>query len=117
MATRQTRMPGTDSDRHKDLDNIAAKYVEARDARMQILQEEIELKEELHQLMKKYELTEYKIIDVTPNLLVTIEVTEETVKVKFYVHGTGHTVYRGLYVDTVIMPDGLVWHIYAEEIE
>lgn len=42
---------------------------------------------------------------------------EETVKVKFYVHGTGHTVYRGLYVDTVIMPDGLVWHIYAEEIE
>ncbi len=80
--TKQTRMPGTDADRHRDLDNIAAKYVEARDARMQMLQEEIELKEELHQLMKSYNLESYRIIDTTPNLLVTIEVTEETVKVK-----------------------------------
>ncbi len=80
--TRQTRIPGSDADRHPDLDEVAARYVEARDARMQMLQEEIETKEELHQLMKKYELTEYKIIDITPNLLVTIEVTEETVKVK-----------------------------------
>jgi len=82
MSTRQTRMPGTDTDRHKDLDQLAAKYVEARDARMQMLQEEIELKEELHQLMKSYGLDSYRIIDTTPNLLVTIEVTEETVKVK-----------------------------------
>lgn len=79
---RQTVIPGSDADRHKDLDDLGARYAEARDARMQMLAEEIELKEELHQLMKKYGLTEYKIIDSTPNLLVTIEVTEETVKVK-----------------------------------
>lgn len=79
---RQTRIPGSDSDRHKDLDEVAARYVEARDARMQMLQEEVETKEELHQLMKKYDLESYRIIDTTPNLLVTIEVTEETVKVK-----------------------------------
>jgi hypothetical protein len=82
MSTRQTRIPGSDADRHKDLDDLGARYAEARDARMQLLAEEVELKEELHQMMKRYELTEYRIIDSTPNLLVTIETVEETVKVK-----------------------------------
>jgi len=79
---RQTIVPGTDSDRHKDLDAQAAKYVEARDARMQLLAVEIEEKGELHELMNRYGLKEYRILDTTPNLLVIIEATDETVRVK-----------------------------------
>ena len=79
---KQTKIPGTDGDRHSDLDKQAEKYVEARDVRMQCSAAETIEKEALHVMMNKYGLTEYRIIDADPNLLVTIEVVEETVKVK-----------------------------------
>lgn len=37
-----------------------------------------------------------------------------TQKIEFYIYGTGAPIERGQYVDTVVMPDGLVWHVYAE---
>lgn len=82
MPPKQTKIPGTDSDRHKDLDAQAARYVEARDMRMSCTEAEVDEKQKLHEMMKKHGITEYKVIDCDPQLLVTIEVTEETLRVK-----------------------------------
>jgi hypothetical protein len=49
--TKQGVIPGTDIDRHRDLDAAGEKYVEARDIRMQCSQAESEAKEELHALI------------------------------------------------------------------
>ena len=36
-------------------------------------------------------------------------------KVEFNIVGTGHTVsVDGEYIDTVILPDGMVWHLYRQ---
>ena len=42
------------------------------------------------------------------------ESCDSVITVAFWIYGTGHRILQGQYLDTVIMPDDLVWHVYLE---
>lgn len=74
----QTYIPGTEPVRIKEIDQVAADYVNARDDRMAALAEEIEIKPKLLAVMKEHGLTEYSF----DGYMVEVQHGEENVKVK-----------------------------------
>lgn len=42
------------------------------------------------------------------------ESCESVITVAFWIYGTGHRILQGEYVDTVVMPNDFVWHVYLE---
>ncbi|HEY1956728.1 MAG TPA: hypothetical protein VGH28_14005 [Polyangiaceae bacterium] len=77
---KQLAIASTKQKHHRDISDAAEAYVDVRDKRMELSAEEHEAKSLLHQRMQKHGLKVYDDRDL--ELRVTIEVTEETVKVK-----------------------------------
>lgn len=77
MAARQQDLPGLADRKLKDLHEACLDYVEKRDARMEILKEEVDLKDRIKKLLKKHKLEHYEYDGVSADLVVE----EETVKV------------------------------------
>jgi hypothetical protein len=78
---KQTRLPGTERhDTHPDIEEAAAKYVEARDERMSLTKREVETKAVLLATMKAHKLDKYRCD--SEDLEVEIVPEGETVKVK-----------------------------------
>lgn len=44
------------------------------------------------------------------------ESCDSVLRVAFLIHGTGHRIVGGTYLDTIVMPDDLVWHVYLEAV-
>lgn len=78
---RQTRIPGTDSEKIKEVDDAAEGYVKARDKRMKLTEAETEAREALISVLKKHKLEVYRDDDATPPLLVTLTPGKDKVKV------------------------------------
>ena len=78
---RQTRIPGTEGKKIKEIDRAAEKYVELRDARQAAGAKEKEAKTELLALMKANKLKVYQDDDAVPPLLVTITPSDFKLKV------------------------------------
>jgi len=74
---RQQRIPGTEN-KLQDLHDKALEYVEARDDRMSLLEQEVDLKNELLTLMKKHKLEKYEYED----LRIEVVHEDETIRVK-----------------------------------
>ena len=75
---KQTRLPGMADPKLLDLHKAAEEYVEVRDHRMQLTEEEVELNANVLQLMKKYDKQKYVCDDVE----IRVVHTDEKVKVK-----------------------------------
>lgn len=58
--TRQGFLPDMEPPSHKDIDDAAEDYVDARDARMRMLKTEIDAKGRLLERMREHALTTYK---------------------------------------------------------
>ena len=78
--SKQSFIPGTEPPSFPDLDELGQKYQETKLARMQLLEEEVELKAKLQAAMHAHKLDYYPIPDT--DLEITLEKSEETVKVK-----------------------------------
>jgi ABC-type uncharacterized transport system ATPase subunit len=78
---RQTRIPGTEGKKIKEIDKAAEKYVELRDARIAAGVKEKEAKAELLAAMKANKLKIYQDDDAVPPLLVTITPSDFKLKV------------------------------------
>lgn len=76
----QKQLPGTAEGKHQDIIDAADAYEEARNKRMDMLQEEIELKKKLIDVMKKHDLVEYtyngKKVVFSADIKEVIKVTE-----------------------------------------
>ena len=49
------------------------------------------------------------------NLWATVDTDSESTDVKFFIVGTGYLLPKsGVYIGTVPMPSGLVWHVFTE---
>ena len=63
-------LPELEPPSHKDIDDAAATYVEARDKRMKLTEKEVECHDSLLELMHKHKLTSYEfdgyLISVNP---------------------------------------------------
>lgn len=79
-APQQSYISGLEPPRIKALDDKALAYRKAVAERQELLQEELRLKGQLMELMKKNGLQVYPVPD--QDLEVALEVTEETVKVR-----------------------------------
>ena len=77
---KQSFIPGTEPPSFPDLDELGQKYQETKLSRMQLLEEEVELKAKLQAAMHAHKLDCYPIPDT--DLEITLEKSEETVKVK-----------------------------------
>ena len=75
---RQQDLPGTEDRAIKPLEDIAAAYADARDRRMELNQEEHELKQTALKLMKKFDKTIYR----HDGIEIRVVPGEEDVKVK-----------------------------------
>lgn len=42
------------------------------------------------------------------------ESCDSVMDVTLWIYGTGHRILHGEYVDSVVMPDDFVWHVYLE---
>ncbi len=75
---KQNFIPGADPS-IPEIDDAAERYCTARDARQSMLKDELDVKEELHGLMKQHKLKKYeylnKIVEVVPP-------SEENIKVR-----------------------------------
>lgn len=78
--SKQQFIPGTEPPSFKDLNELGQQYQETKLGRMQLLEEEVELKAKLQQLMHTHKLDYYAIPDT--DLEIVLEMSEETVKVK-----------------------------------
>jgi hypothetical protein len=72
-------LPGIQDATDEDLSKFAEKYVEKRDERMNLLRQEIELKEQVIAVMRRLRLKTYR--DDEMDLTITLE-SKTTVKVK-----------------------------------
>lgn len=77
---KQSFIPGTEPPSFPDLDELGKEYQEKKTARMELLAEEIDLKAKLQAAMHAHKLDYYPIPDT--DLEITLEKSEETVKVK-----------------------------------
>jgi hypothetical protein len=82
MGKRQMKIPGTEQRAIKEIDAAAERYVEARDARMELTEKEVELRDRLVDLMRKHKLEVYRDDDAAPPLLVLLIVGKDKVKVR-----------------------------------
>jgi hypothetical protein len=74
---KQARLPGTEDNRLKELDDLAMQYAEVRDERMELGRKEIVLKADLLAKMKALKKKSYIVDGIEINVA-----EEETVKVK-----------------------------------
>ena len=82
MATKkQLPIKGMEKKSIKELDSAAEAYVEARDKRMKLTEDEVEARGALISVMKKHNLEIYKDDDASPPLVVTLIPGEDKVKV------------------------------------
>lgn len=77
---KQLKIPGTQEESNRAVDEAAEHYVELRDSRMQATEAEVEARGVLIAAMKKADLTTYRDNGADPPLLVTLTI-EEKVKV------------------------------------
>lgn len=42
------------------------------------------------------------------------ESCDSVITVAFWIYATGHRILHGQYVDSVVMPNDFVWHVYVE---
>lgn len=75
---RQQDLPGMTDRKLKDLHDACLDYVEKRDARMEMLKVEVDLKDKIKKLLKKHKMEHYEYDGVIADLVVE----EETVKVR-----------------------------------
>ena len=75
---RQARLPGVDDPEIEELESAAEEYVDVRDRRMALTEEEVELKGELLKLMHEHNKTKY----VHNGTEIRVVAKDETVKVK-----------------------------------
>lgn len=78
MPDTQTELPGMENRHIADIEDAARNYARVRDKRMGLTLQEHDLKELLHQVMKRHEKTVYRVAEME----VKIVAKEETVKVK-----------------------------------
>lgn len=79
MGRKQAELAGLERPTHPDVADAAEKYIEARDARMELTKREVATRNELVAIMKKHELPEYEDDD----FIVTFEAEQkETIKAK-----------------------------------
>jgi hypothetical protein len=79
MGRKQLEVPGTERETHPDVAKAAEKYIEARDARMELTKAEVETKNALVGLMKEHKLETYEDDD----FIVTFEAdVQEKIKAK-----------------------------------
>lgn len=81
MAKRQSRLPGMEGRRIKEIEDAADAYVVERDKRMKLTKKEVEAKTKLIEMMKKHDKTIYKDEDADPPYIVTLVTGKEQVKV------------------------------------
>lgn len=77
---KQKALPGMEDRKLKDLNDAAEAYAEKRDARMELLREEVTLKNRVHDLMRSHKKTKY----VYENLEIEIMPGEEKLRVKVH---------------------------------
>jgi hypothetical protein len=77
---KQAQIPGTERKTVKEIDDAAAAYVEARDARKEAGEVEVEAKDSLIAVMKKHGVSVYR--DVEANLVVHVVPGKDGVKVQ-----------------------------------
>ena len=80
MPETQTRLAGTEDEVHADVTSAAQAYVEVRDRRMKLAEEEMNLRDRLSEKMSEHDLTFYK--DEDAGLEVRVETPDAKVKVK-----------------------------------
>lgn len=78
---RQAEIPGTERKRVEELDHAAEAYVEARDKRMALSEDEHTAKEALIAAMRKSGLSVYRDEEADPPLTVTLTPGKDQVKV------------------------------------
>jgi L-rhamnose mutarotase len=81
MAKQQV-IPGSDGDRHRDLDGLGPKWDEIKHARMDLTAQESKLKEKALALLKKHGIEKYTVYGDDENYEIFIEHGEETAKIK-----------------------------------
>jgi len=77
---RQADLPGTEDRAIKPLEDAAATYADIRDQRMELNQQESQLKQSLIRLMKRYGKTHYKRDGVEIDLVTEAETVRVRVK-------------------------------------
>jgi hypothetical protein len=75
---KQKELPGMEDRKLEDLHRAAEQYADVRDERMELLDQEIELKARVAKLMHDHKRTTYSY----HGLIITLVPGEETVKVK-----------------------------------
>jgi hypothetical protein len=75
---KQSDLPGMEDSALKDLESKAEEYVDARDERMEMLEKEVALKQEILGLMKKHHKTTYK----RDGIEIRVVPTDEKLKIK-----------------------------------
>lgn len=78
MPDKQTELPGMENRHIEEIEDAARNYARIRDRRMALTLQEHDLKELLHQVMKRHDKTVYRVAEME----VKIVAKEETVKVK-----------------------------------
>jgi hypothetical protein len=75
----QPSLPGTDGDRHKDLDELIKEVAEMTEQWQGLGQEMTAGREKLLELMDKKGLTSYHCIDTVPAVTVTVKETKRKI--------------------------------------
>jgi hypothetical protein len=75
---KQQRLPGTEDNHLKELDDLATQYAEVRDERMALGRKEVNLKDDLLAKMKGLKKKTYSVDGIS----IDVVSEEETVKVK-----------------------------------
>ncbi len=78
---RQPNLPTMEKKSIREIDVAAEAYVEVRDERMKLTEDEVEKREALIAAMKKAHIESYRDDDASPPLLITLIAGEDRVKV------------------------------------
>jgi len=81
-SSKQETIPGSQIDRHKDIDAAADEYRELRDEAKSLKEKAEAAKEKMKTAMKKHGLKVYPLVDTDPPEEVVIEVEHEEVKIR-----------------------------------
>jgi len=81
MTDQQTHIEGMEP----EIDDIALKYVKTRDRRMKLTDDEVQLREKIRDRMHEHELASYVLGDGPDRMIVSVEASEERVRVKKYI--------------------------------
>jgi hypothetical protein len=81
MAKKQLKIPGTEGETIKELNDAAEAYVTERDKRMKLTEKEVAAKDTLINVMKNHKLSVYKDDDADPPLIITLTAGKDQLKV------------------------------------